>query len=921
MSDTNRDYCSFFSQFAESRRPRHWQEVLALYEKCVDRQIRVPTGFGKTLGVLGAWYYNRVERRDPSWPRRLVWVLPMRVLVEQTIHEARVALTRMGSLWDEASTTHEGRVGVHALMGGANAGDWHLYPEREAVLVGTQDMLLSRALNRGYGAARGRWPMEFGILNTDCLWVLDEVQLMDVGLATSVQLQAFRLQEEQKGLRPCRTWWMSATLQPRWFETPDTTELQSRVVPVGLSDTDHSEAIWSVKKPLERHEPLTPSAWAERAAALHSSPDQSGGRVTLLIANTVDRAVALHGELKRLTLPSIKRKAKGGKATSEQTPVLDGVEVRLVHSRFRPYERTGWLEQFLSREACANANRIIVATQVVEAGVDISASLLMTEIAPWPSLVQRFGRVARYGDPGAVHVIKVEDKQAAPYEGEELAAAWEALGLLDEVGPSALQTLEQRHPERLPALYPYDPRHLLLRQEVDELFDTTPDLTGADIDVSRFIRSTEERDLQVAWFDVAPIETGPAAARRPRREELCAVPFTKAQEWLFGKSSKRLQPGRRAWVWDYLDGSWRRAERADLYPGQVVVVSADSGGYSPEHGFDPDQRDPVPLVPLPTTETGGGRASPQELADASQDAEDLSAFQWKTIATHGREVGGVVERLAGTLGLSQQLTHLLNLAGRWHDVGKSHPAFQASIKSSERPARHDLAKAPAGAWRAPCDLYKLEEPGPPRRRRGFRHELASALALFAVLRRGAPDHPALLGPWREALEACEVPVEVGASAESGPPGPLEQEILALDAPGFDLLAYLVCSHHGKVRARLHATPHDQEYRASPAERAQVGSQPPMPVRGVLEGDRLPGLLLSDATGRSRELPSSLLTLAPASAGLSGSTGASWLDRVQGLLRVHGPFTLAWLEALLRAADIHASRLETTDELLAKQVRT
>ena len=77
-------------------------------------------------------------------------------------------------------------------MGGADAGRWHLYPERDAVLIGTQDMLLSRALNRGYASPRARWPMEFGLLNHDALWVMDEVQLMDVGLATSGQLQVFR---------------------------------------------------------------------------------------------------------------------------------------------------------------------------------------------------------------------------------------------------------------------------------------------------------------------------------------------------------------------------------------------------------------------------------------------------------------------------------------------------------------------------------------------------------------------------------------------------------------------------------------------------------------------------------------------------------------------------------------------------------
>jgi len=137
--------------------------------------IRVPTGMGKTLGVLGVWIHHRVVRSDLEWPRRLVWCLPIRVLVEQTAGEVRRALQRVHQSFPKL-----GPVGVHELMGGADSGDWHLYPERDAVLIGTQDMLLSRALNRGYGCPRARWPMDFGLLSHDCLWVLDEVQLAEV---------------------------------------------------------------------------------------------------------------------------------------------------------------------------------------------------------------------------------------------------------------------------------------------------------------------------------------------------------------------------------------------------------------------------------------------------------------------------------------------------------------------------------------------------------------------------------------------------------------------------------------------------------------------------------------------------------------------------------------------------------------------
>ncbi len=36
-------------------------------------------------------------------------------------------------------------------------------------------MLLSRALNRGYATGRARWPLEFGLLSHDALWILDGV--------------------------------------------------------------------------------------------------------------------------------------------------------------------------------------------------------------------------------------------------------------------------------------------------------------------------------------------------------------------------------------------------------------------------------------------------------------------------------------------------------------------------------------------------------------------------------------------------------------------------------------------------------------------------------------------------------------------------------------------------------------------------
>lgn len=311
------DFDLWFST-ATGRAPHPWQGALGAADTPSHRLIRIPTGFGKTLGVLAAWRYHRGVRGDRRWPTRLVWTLPMRTLVEQTEREVRQLLDALGLRWTGADP-RPGEVGVHVLMGGVEADGWHNHPREPAVLIGTQDMLLSRALNRGYGAARARWPIDFGLLSQDALWVLDEVQLMGVGFATALQLAAFRAGAPT--LRPCFTWAMSATLQQGWLEkSPDTVALRGAFDRTGLQPQDEVLPIWSeTKKPVSVLEPSPAAAIAARILEEHgrlSAP----APLTLVVVNTVDRARALFDEL-------VKR--------------ARDVAVHLIHSRFRGHRGRG----------------------------------------------------------------------------------------------------------------------------------------------------------------------------------------------------------------------------------------------------------------------------------------------------------------------------------------------------------------------------------------------------------------------------------------------------------------------------------------------------------------------------------------------------------------------------------------------------
>ena len=96
----------------------------------------------------------------------------------------------------------------------------------------------------------------------------------------------------------------------------------------------------------------------------------------------------------------------------------------LLHSRFTSqdrYKKSRRLERWLGKDAWKNPttpNVIVVATQVVEVGLNISAGVLHTELAPANALVQRFGRCARFAQQHGdviVYPIAADDNGKVAY--------------------------------------------------------------------------------------------------------------------------------------------------------------------------------------------------------------------------------------------------------------------------------------------------------------------------------------------------------------------------------------------------------------------------------------------------------------------------------------------------------------------------
>jgi CRISPR-associated endonuclease/helicase Cas3 len=841
MTSRTNNYEHFFQiAFGKGEAPQlepfDYQKRLAIEEN-FPSVLNVPTGAGKTNAVLGAWLWRRLTN-SASVGRRLIYCLPMRVLVEQTAAVAKRAIRRL----EQNNQIKKNRFVVHVLQGGEVENDWDAYPEREAILIGTQDMLLSRALNRGYALSRFRWSAHFALLNNDCFWVFDEIQLMSDGLATTTQLAAFR--EKFGAFGSYKSLWMSATLDKSWLATVDFREKTANLETLQLSEKDRENEILqrrlnAVKKiSAANSDCRLPAGLADFVRKKHER-----GTQTLIIVNRVQRAREVYRELRKIY--GFEEAKKGGQksaenALSENQEATEKPEIVLLHSRFRPKEREEISHKVSQPIDKNSAGRIIIATQVVEAGVDISSKLLITDLAPFASLVQRFGRCNRFGEHTEAQIFwidlpltekdaekfgdksfeaideKEREKLARPYTWENLATAREILLKMDS---ASLRDL----PEHADA---FSPAHVLRRRDLVELFDATPDLSGYDLDISRFVRSAEDSDASVYWRAITkdkPFKYEREASRR----ELCSVPLHELKDFIKKNND-------RAWVWNALENDWEKATENNLRPGITVLLEKSTGGYDQKLGWHKDLKAEV----TPLDEDERTRKNEAYDDDLLAETENFGKSYAQILAAHSFEVRQKAEQILDSLGdldLKDFRAEILQ-AAQHHDWGKAHEIFQRTlhrIESDEeferrKPLSPVLAKARTGGKHS---------------RKHFRHELASALALM-------------------------------------------QE----DAS--DLCVYLAAAHHGKVRLSI---------RALPGETKPDGEERKF-ARGIWDGERLPETDLGDGVLKSEIT----LDLEPMLLG-SENGEASWLERMLNLRDSIGVFRLAFLEALVRAADVQASK--------------
>lgn len=378
--------------------------------------IELATGLGKT-SIIALWVLalGQTIRTSPFLvPRRLAYVVDRRVVVDQASEFAEQirhrleaasndpsnALHRLSSDLRGAGCTR-GIIETSTLRGQRTLDTrWRDDPARPAILVGTVDMIGSRLLFSAYGRV-GPWgrSLEAGLIGQDCLVVLDEAHLCSPFASTLAAIE-----RNNGNIAPFVVIRMGATLAPvvdLLARTPGlSTDRQSdvgesesrrpfRLLPDEASEQKVSDRLHARKIIELREATNTPgqqlAEWA--VGRLDNEPSAAVG----IVLNTVAEA--------RRCFEHLQRRLQA----RELSP--NNVHLVTITGSMRGWDRDELIQSSAYARFRSNRDRSIqhdrpaflVATSCIEVGADIDCDHLGTEACAADSMIQRLGRVNRLG--------------------------------------------------------------------------------------------------------------------------------------------------------------------------------------------------------------------------------------------------------------------------------------------------------------------------------------------------------------------------------------------------------------------------------------------------------------------------------------------------------------------------------------------
>jgi CRISPR-associated endonuclease/helicase Cas3 len=319
--------------------------------------LKAPTGWGKTFAVTSALKDGHA-----------IYSLPLRVLVDSLANDVQE-----GAFPKKVAVQHGARK-EHTFLD--KGGSRH---EPIDLIFTTLDQSLSAFLGIPIGVSYRQGNILPAVVDASHL-IFDEFHLFEPQRSMSTALYAIK-QSQQSCII------LTATLSSTMLE----------FLEQELSDTPVGRANGVEVVIGER--PFVNKKILQKSNGLDNAKEIKLGNKTIIIRNRIDWA---------------KKTAQSLRAQDED------LEVYLLHSELLPKDRKK-VEDLAKKVFGKNAEpdtkkHVLIATQVVEAGIDISCDVMHTDLCPPSSLIQRIGRSARYaGESSTVFWHDVEESDYAPY--------------------------------------------------------------------------------------------------------------------------------------------------------------------------------------------------------------------------------------------------------------------------------------------------------------------------------------------------------------------------------------------------------------------------------------------------------------------------------------------------------------------------
>jgi CRISPR-associated endonuclease/helicase Cas3 len=572
-------------------KPFPWQRRLVSQVLASGRwpsSISLPTASGKTAILDIAVFCLASQGKKGNTGRRIFYIVDRRVVVDQAYERAeslarKLTEAKEGILSEVAKELM--RYGgskplAVARLRGAMYRDesWAASPSQPIICVSTVDQVGSRLLFRGYGLSNSARPIHAALIANDSLIILDEAHISIPFGETLRAIERYRSEA--------------------WAGSP----LNLPFAFVRMSATSHGAEFSLAEEDIE--DPvLGKRIKAHKEVTLHKVPDEK----------FEEKAVELAMKIGKGATAVVINTVVGARAILNRL-MEKGVQAVLLTGRSRPYERDALVKEIIPR---IGANRdeyndrlFVVATQCIEVGVDFDFDTMLTECASMDSLIQRFGRMNRFGkrteEKGAIIIRQSQTSKPDWLYGEAMKKTWEWLsrnGRRVDFSPAGIRSppvellVQQNHaPVMLPAY-------------MDAWVQTGPP-PAIEPDIALFLHGATEddSDVQVVWRidldeDKQDTWADTVSLLPPSLREAMQVPVHSVKAWLASevasvsdlemqpRDERRITTGRRALLWRGPDNS-KVVGPAEVKPGDTIVVPSNYGG-ADRFGWYPDSKEPV----------------------------------------------------------------------------------------------------------------------------------------------------------------------------------------------------------------------------------------------------------------------------------------------------------------------------------------